>query len=110
MKPVSDNAVTHSVWNPRTLRWDYYRAMGGAKLRYGIFAPTAQVPADSIGTPIDQAARPLPLGAAKVGDGEVARGLVAGRPSLTGFIDSYAGKAAVAGLAALGLYSLWKGR
>ena len=110
MKTISDNHVTHSVWNPRTLRWDYYRALGGANLRYGVFAPSPHVPTQSIGTPIDKAARPLPLGASKVGSGDIARGLVAGRTTLAGIVDSYAGKAALGALAALGLYSLWRNR
>ena len=77
MKPVGHRA-THSVWNARTLAWDYYRApMSG--LRDGVMAPKPGGPRHNLGITPEEAARPLPAGAVHLGSGLFARGMVAER-------------------------------
>lgn len=82
MRPVSHN-VTHSTWNPSTLQWDYYSAVGGANLRAGVIATAPRIPRRPLGVAPEDAARPLPSSARPVGSGKYPRGLVA-RKGLSG--------------------------
>ena len=78
MRRVGGNGVDYSVWNSKTLEYDYYRAVGGASLRSGVIAPPPQIgPGTSIGVTPEDAARPLPVGSSRVGSGPTARGLIA---------------------------------
>jgi len=74
---VGGRPVTHSAWNPRTLRYDYYRAPAHL-LRSGVIAPPARLPlGGALGIAPEDAARPLPAGARPVGSGPSARGMIA---------------------------------
>lgn len=71
-------ARLYSVWNPTSLSWDYYQAPG--ELRAGVFAEDARLSGGfKIGMTVEEAARPLPVGATLVGRGAEARGMVATR-------------------------------
>ena len=108
MKPIGHN-VTHSTWNPSTLSWDYWRApMSG--LRDGVIAKPPQMRRSQFGVAPEEAERPLPIGAAKVGSGPVARGQVA-RRGLGGLpltVDT--GRILLIGAAAFLIYHLWSTR
>ena len=80
MRRVGGGGVDYSVWNDKTLQYDYYRAQGATPLRAGVIAPTPRIPRGTdIGVAPEDAARPLPVGAMRVGAGPHARGMVAAR-------------------------------
>lgn len=106
MRPVTDD-ITHSTWNRRTLRWDYWHAP--MKLREGVMAPSPKLPKTRMGITPEQAARALPMGARHVGSGDLARGMVAEPLGLGGLaVDT--GRLLAAGLFAYLGYYLWSSR
>jgi hypothetical protein len=66
--------MKYSVWNPSTKRYDYYQAQGDARIHAG--APPRSSTTELGATP-EQAAWPLPVGAVKVGSGELPEGRIA---------------------------------
>jgi hypothetical protein len=70
--------VDYSTWNPRTLNWDYWRAMGDTGLRAGVIAKPPRLSTRKLGLAPEEATRRLPAGAKRIGSGDVARGQVAG--------------------------------
>ena len=71
-------ARLYSVWDPRTLAWDYYQAAG--QMRAGVFADEPKLPAGHrIGLTPEEAARPLPVGSVRVGSGPTPKGMIATR-------------------------------
>jgi hypothetical protein len=67
--------ITYSVWNPATRSYDYWQAHGKAATH----APNPPVITGSteLGATPDEAAWRLPLGARRVGSGELPRGRIA---------------------------------
>lgn len=84
------HGVSHSTWNPTTLEWDYWKATGAETLNSGVIAPTPSLPRGAeLGIAPEDAERRLPVGATKVGSGNVARGLIAQKDAsaLSGLAD-----------------------
>jgi hypothetical protein len=68
MKRVGGEGVDYSIWNPKTLTYDYYRAP--TALREGVIAPKPKLGSGGrLGLAPEQAARALPAGAVKAGGG-----------------------------------------
>lgn len=103
------HGVDYSTWNPRTLRWDYWRTLGGAKLRAGVIAPAPRLSHRQLGVAPEQAARKLPSGARKVGTGDVARGQVASHQAM-GIDDDARNLLLFAGAAYLMYRFVWRSR
>lgn len=73
----------YSRWNPRSLKYDYFQAMGD--LRAGVFADTPRLPAGhKFGLTPEEATRVIPPGARPIGTGDFPRGMIAGRNSSLG--------------------------
>ena len=72
--------ITYSVWNPSKTAFDYYEGPG--HLRDGVIAPQPRHLSQSrLGLTPEEAARPLPAGAIKIGEGPLPKGLIANRKS-----------------------------
>lgn len=72
--------ITYSVWNPTRGGFDYYE--GAGHLRDGVIAPQPKhLSRSRLGLTPEEAARPLPAGATKIGEGPLPKGLIANRKS-----------------------------
>jgi hypothetical protein len=110
MKRVG-HGVSYSTWNPATAQWDYWTAMGGPNLRGGVIAPAPRLRNGRLGIAPEDAARPLPMTAVKVGSGPIARGLVAHRGmGAMGAFDVDPMLLAIYATAAYFAYRWWKRR
>lgn len=73
----------YSRWNPTSLKWDYYQALGN--LRAGVFADTPRLPrGHRFGLTPDEATRRLPSSATPAGAGDFPRGMIASHKSSLG--------------------------
>lgn len=69
--------MIYSVWNQARGAYDYFQ---DAEVQNGANAPAPKhLRERQLGTPPDQAAWPLPVGARMIGSGEVARGRIASK-------------------------------
>ena len=98
--------TTHSVWNPQSLKYDYYQAQGA--LRDGVFAPAPKSRANHrLGITVDEAAGSLPISAKPVGSGDVPYGLISERRSALGSIGLSLDPVRLAIYAGIG-WAVWK--
>lgn len=95
--------MNYSVWNNGTRKYDYFTAPGTPEIHAG--APP-RVRGSDLGATPEQAAWPLPLGARRVGSGELPRGRIASLgDSGGGLFDIDLKKSVIYGIAG---YLLWR--
>lgn len=103
------HGVDYSTFNPRTLQWDYWRAMGDPRLRSGVIAPAPRLSRPQLGVAPEEAARRLPPDVKKIGSGDVARGQVATQRAL-GSADDLRNWAIYGAVAYLLYRYVWRAR